>query len=71
MRQLGQFVIDLLPQPRGQEGESLQQPLDIRIGAAIGQEVRGIRVGIGELLPQFAEVTQFVEIVAMEHEAPP
>ena len=53
----GQFrdlVVDLLPQPPGEEGEALQQPLHRRVGHRLGQERRRFRLPRRQLPAQLA-----------------
>jgi hypothetical protein len=66
---LGQLVVELLPDFPGEERDALEQALDVRIAPALGEERRDGRVGRGELLPQLAQVLQLVLVVLVEHRA--
>ncbi len=63
---LGQLVVELLPDLAGEEGDALEQALDVRV-PALGQHGRDRRVRRGELAPELAQVRQLVLVVLVEH----
>ena len=68
-RQLGELVVDLVLDPTGQEGERLDQPLDVRIGAAVGlqqQPAGGGRILLGELLGELADERQLALVIVIQ-----
>src|SRR5262249_55095849 len=73
---VGQFrelVVDLQVDAGGEQGERLQQPLDVRVGAAavaLQPEPAGLpRVLLGELRSQLADEPQFPVVVLPQHPA--
>src|SRR5262249_29699080 len=64
---LRQFRIEPPLEAGGEEGERLDQPLDVRIGADAVVQLqprRNLRIEVRELLPHPPEVGKLVEIVA-------
>ena len=76
LRDLGVLVVDLEPDPARQEGERLDEPLDVRVVALVGLEGEppgDLRVGLRELRPQPADEAQLALVVAEElvaHQSP-
>jgi len=68
VRQLGEFVIELVLDAGREEGESLDQPLHMRIiAASLDEEEPAGRVGIllAELLGELTEVGQLAFVDAV------
>ena len=67
--QFGKLIVDLVMHASGEQGERLDQPFHVRVGAAVGlqqQSAGGGRVLLGKLLGQLADEEQFAFVVAEE-----
>ncbi|MNY09231.1 hypothetical protein D3C86_1421370 [compost metagenome] len=58
MGQLRQIVVDLHPQLGGEKGKALQQPLHVRVAGLIAEKLRQLRVVLGKLTAEFAQIAQ-------------
>lgn len=67
--QLGQLVVELLPEFPREKREPLEQALHVRIGTPLGQVRGGSGVRPGELRTHLAEERQLVVVVLVEHAA--
>ena len=68
VRQLRQFVIQLLTQAPGQECKALQQALDIRVLARFAEKRRQGGITFGKTSPQLAQRTEFaLKITVKRH----
>ena len=67
MRQLGNGVFQALANSRRQEGEPLEEPLDIGVGALLGQQRGDRRLSHAEGPPHFPEVRELALIKLTEH----
>jgi hypothetical protein len=54
LQELGHLVVELLPDAPREERDALQQPLDVRIDATVGQHRRQRGVRLRELATQLA-----------------
>lgn len=61
-----QLVVQLLPQPPGQEGKALEQALDIRIASDLPEKRGQGRATLGETAPQLAQCGEFALVVMIE-----
>ena len=66
MRQFRQFVIKLLPQAAGQEGDAFEQPFDIGVTSTFCQERRQRRVALGKAFAELAQGGEFTLVVVVE-----
>jgi hypothetical protein len=53
MGQLGQFVVELLPQAAGEEGKTFKQALDVRIAPGLAEVRRQRRAAFGKTPPSW------------------
>jgi len=66
MAELRQLVIELLPQPPGEERKAFQQPLYIRIPPGLAQERRQRRTTLGETATELAQCGEFALVVVVK-----
>ena len=77
LREARKLGVDLELDARGQEGEALEQALDVGVGALEGLEAEAagdLGELLGELLPRLADVLQLAVVVAEQariHQPPP
>ena len=64
---LGDGVVGALPNLRGDECHALEEPLDVGVAAALGEETGGAGVLLGVRPPELAEVGQLGLVVLAEH----
>ncbi len=66
MDDLGQLVVELLPDLPGEERDALEEALDVGI-TALREHGSDGRIGGRELAPELAQVSQLVLVVLVEH----
>ena len=66
LRELGQLVVELLPETSGQERKSLQQTLHVRIEALTSQKRGEARIPARELRAKLSQVAQLFPVVLVE-----
>ena len=66
VRQLGQLIVELLPQSTREEGEALQQSLDIGVSSTLPQKRRQGRVALSEPLAEPAKCCELALVMVIE-----
>ena len=69
-RSLREQAERLLPQAPGEKGETLQQPLDVRIAPALSEIRRQRRAALGKALAQLAQGAEFALVVVVKRHKP-
>ena len=66
VRELGQLIVELLPQSTSEEGEALQQSLDVGVSSTLTQKRRQGRVALSEPLAKPAQRGELALVVVIE-----